>query len=65
MDQVRLGTRCLPVCCRPTLIRPGTQGLDLGTCAVPLDASALLADPHRYVGGFQGLAYDSGQVVPD
>jgi hypothetical protein len=34
-------------------------------CAVLPDASALLADPHRYVGGFQGLVYDSGQVVPD
>jgi hypothetical protein len=34
-------------------------------CGVRLDVSALLADPHRDVGGFEGLADDSGQVVPD
>jgi hypothetical protein len=34
-------------------------------CAVPPDASALLADPHRYVGRFQGLVHGFGQVIPD
>src|SRR5579864_976736 len=30
-----------------------------------LPVSAALADPHRYVGGFQGLVHDTGQVSPD
>jgi hypothetical protein len=25
----------------------------------------MLADPHRYVGGFEGLVHGTGQVVPD
>ena len=33
--------------------------------AVPLNASALRAGPHRYVGGFQGLVHGFGQVIPD
>src|SRR5271165_3449682 len=28
-------------------------------------ASVALADPHRYVGGFQGLVHDTGQVISD
>ena len=43
----------------------GIRGQSGQSAAVPLDASALLADPHRYVGWFQGLVHDFGQVVPD
>ena len=28
-------------------------------------ASVALADPHRDVGGFQGLVHDTGQVISD
>jgi hypothetical protein len=48
--------------------REGGSHLQLACMALTvaaLDASALLADPYRYVGGFEGLDYDSGQVVPD
>jgi hypothetical protein len=46
---------------------PGARNAELARrpCAVLLDASALLADPHSYVGGFQGLVYDGRQIVPD
>jgi hypothetical protein len=52
---------------RAGFIAPDSQSALSGRrdCAVLPGASALLADPHRYVGGFQGLVYDSGQVVPD
>jgi hypothetical protein len=43
----------------------GCVGLCPSACAFPLDASALVADPYGYVGGFQGLVHDGGQVVPD
>ena len=36
--------------------------------AVPVrrkPASVALTDPHRYVGGFQGLLHDTGQVITD
>jgi len=28
-------------------------------------ASVALAGPHRYMGGFQGLVHDAGQVILD
>ena len=44
----------------------GLKGTPVGVgCAAPLGASVLLADPHRYEGGFQGVAYDAGQIVLD
>jgi MerR family transcriptional regulator, redox-sensitive transcriptional activator SoxR len=37
----------------------------LDQCPLFDDASALMADPHRDVGWFQGPVHDGGQVIPD
>ena len=36
-----------------------------GARSATASALAVLADPHRYVGGLQGLERDGRQVVPD
>ena len=38
---------------------------DLPHAPAPMKPSARWADPHRYVGGFQGVLHHGGQVVPD